>query len=406
MLNQQKTTLEIHFTFFCRSTRQLENQESPIVFRTIYRGQRKDVFTGLSCPPKFWLKEEKRVSHKHKPAPEINKQLQSILFSATQSFQNLKFAREEFSIDELLDCIKGKTPPPQTISEYIALKEAEIEKRVDSDLATTTYYKYKRTIRYFNEFLQIKKSIRNITVNKIDDELLNDFFKYLRKDKNNSHNSCCALMGCLSVVLQPAIKNKVIKVNPFLGIKLGRKTVNRDYLELNEIKKIQALENLSPELKMKRDIFLFACFTGLPYGDLKKLAREHIVEDNDGSKYIRHERIKNGKASVIPLLPAAEELLKSYSSTGDCRDFKWKVVSNQKFNLALKVIAEKAMIDKHLFVHLGRHTFATTITLSNGISLESIGNMLGHTTLKHTQIYAKVVAAKVKNEMKSIMDKF
>jgi len=299
MLNKQKTTLEIHFSFFCRTTRLLENKESPIVLRIIYRGQRKDVFTGLSCPKKFWLRAEKMISHKHKPAPEINRQLQSILFNATQTFQNLKFTREEFTIGELIDCIKGKTPPPQTIAEYISLKETEMEKRVGIDLATTTYYKYKRTMKYFNEFLQVKKSLRNIPVSKIDNEFLKEFFQYLRKDKNNSHNSASALMGCLSVILQPAIKNKVIKVNPFIDLKLGRKTVNREYLELDEIKRIQDLKELTPELKMKRDIFLFACFTGLPYGDLKKLSKEHIFQDNDGSKYIRHTRIKNGKASIM-----------------------------------------------------------------------------------------------------------
>jgi hypothetical protein len=128
MLNTEKNNLEIHFTFLCRTTRKLQNNESPIVFRTIYRGQRKDVFTGLSCPAIFWLKEEKMVSHKYKPASTINKQLQSILFNATEAFQKLKFSREEFSLDELLNAIQGKTQPPQTIAEYIILKEADIEK--------------------------------------------------------------------------------------------------------------------------------------------------------------------------------------------------------------------------------------------------------------------------------------
>ena len=403
MLNLQKSTLEIYFNFFCRTTRKLENKENPIVLRIVYRGQRKDVFTGLSCPSKYWLKGERMVSHKHIPAPEINRQIQSILMNANQAFQNIKYTRDEFTIDELVDLIKGKTPPPQTILEYFSLKEADIQKRVGSDLAKPTFYKYKRTIRYLNEFMQKKRAIRNIPVSKIDEDFLKEFFQFLRKEKGNSNNSACALMGCLSGVLHPAIKNKVIKVNPFTEGLFTRKPVDRDFLELNEIKRIQNLENLTPELKMKRDIFIFACFTGLPYGDLKKLSREFIIEDNDGSKFIKHPRKKNGRLSIIPLLPVAESILESYSPTGDCRDFKWNVCSNQKFNAGLKTIATLAKIDKSIFVHLGRHTFATTVTLTNGVSLESVGNMLGHTSLKHTQIYAKVVAAKVKNEMRGLM---
>jgi site-specific recombinase XerD len=213
-------------------------------------------------------------------------------------------------------------------------------------------------------------------------------------------------MGCFNKILQPAVKHKVIKYNPFLDINLGRKPVDRDFLELAEINKIRDLQGLSPELKMKRDLFLFACYTGLPYSDLKKLSSIYIMEDNDGTKYIKHPRKKNGRLSIIPLLPAAEAILLSYSPTDDSRDFAWKVVSNQKLNDGLKVLASLAGIQKNLFVHLGRHTFATTVTLSNGVSLESVSNMLGHTSLKHTQIYAKVVAAKVKNEMRGLRELF
>ena len=128
--------------------------------------------------------------------------------------------------------------------------------------------------------------------------------------------------------------------------------------------------------------------------------------DNDGSMYIRHPRTKTGVMSIVPLLPVAENILKKYSATDDCRDFKWKVCSNQKLNSGLKQIADASEINKPVFCHLARHTFATTITLSNGISMESVSKMLGHTSLKHTQIYAKIVAAKVKHEMKSLKELF
>jgi integrase len=117
-------------------------------------------------------------------------------------------------------------------------------------------------------------------------------------------------------------------------------------------------------------------------------------------------RQKTDIMSIIPLLPVAENILLKYSPTGNCRDFVWKVPSNQKLNASLKEIAKKAGVEKILFMHLARHTFATTITLSHGVSIESVSKMLGHTTLKHTHIYAKIVASKVKDDMSKLMGIF
>jgi len=213
-------------------------------------------------------------------------------------------------------------------------------------------------------------------------------------------------MGCFKGILQQALKHKVIKYNPFVDVPLKRNEVVRDYLEDEEIERLQQLENLRPELKTKRDIFLFAIFTGLPYGDLKFLNKSNIRQNSDGTYYLNNPRYKNGVMSIIPLLPPAIRILEEYSDTDDFRDFHWKLVSNQKMNKGLKELARLAEIDKNLFVHLGRHTFATTVTLGNGVSLESLSKMLGHTTIKHTQIYGKIVARRVKDEMMGVAERY
>lgn len=406
MHSNKKGPTEIHFNFMCKTSRQFQNGESPIVFRVIYRGQRRDVFTGISCPPAYWMKEERIVSRQYPAASEINRQLNKILSNAETVFQKLKFQGEEFSLDDFIDQLKGKNPPPQTIAEYNDLKMEEVNKRVGIDLAQTTFLRYKRIIRYLNDFLKDKKKVKNIPVSRIDVDFIREFYQYLRSDKKNEHNTASALLGCLKSILMPAIKRKVIKVNPFDEFVLNRKPVDRGFLEMEEIKRIQLLECKTPEMAIKRDQFIFCCFTGLAYADLKVFAKKDIIQDNDGSMYIRHPRAKTGVMSIIPLLSVAENILKQYSDTEDCRDFQWKVGSNQKLNSGLKQIAQSAEIDKHLIVHLARHTFATTVTMSNGISMESVSKMLGHSSLKHTQIYSKIVAAKVKNEMKGLKDMF
>jgi site-specific recombinase XerD len=399
MITYQKGASEIYFSFLLKASKTYHNGESPIVFRVIYRSERKDVFTGLACPPDMWMKQERMVSLKHPPASSINQQLHKILANAEYHFNRLKFLGEEFTLDDLVNEMKGKTAPPQTLQDYMEIKEKELAGRMGVDITKTTWYKYKRTIKYLEEYLAFKTGGRNIPVSKVNIEFVKGFYQFIRKEKQNGHNSTAALMGCLKSILLPAVKNRTIKENPFDSFVMKREQVDREFLELSEIKALEDLKGLSPSLELKRDAFLVACFTGLPYSDLKKLSRIYIQQDNDGSFYIKHPRTKNSMLSIVPLLPKAEAILKKYSKTDDFRDFHWKIPSNQKFNEGLKELGELAGIRKPLFTHLGRHTFATTVTLSNGVSLESVSKMLGHTSIKHTQGYAKVVASKVKSEM-------
>ena len=397
---------EIYFSFLQKASRPNPNGECPIVFRIIYRRQRKDVFTGLTCPPNMWMKEERSVSRRFPTATSINHQLHRILANAEHHFNRLKFIGEEFTLDDLVNEMKGNTPPPQTLQEYIDLKEAETMRKKGMEISITTWYKYRRIINYLREFIKVEFQSRSIPVSKVDTEFINNFYRFLRKQKQNSHNSCSALMCCLRAILLPAVKNRIIRSNPFETYIMKREQRERGFLEKHEITALENLCGLSSSLNLKRDAFLFACFTGLPYSDISKLNRSHIVRDNDGTHLLKISRTKTGVESIIPLLPKAEAILANYSPTGDIRDFQWKIPCNQKFNQGLKSLAKLAGIDKPLFVHLARHTFATTVTLSNGVSLESVASMLGHTSIKHTQVYAKVVASKVKGEMAGVRGVF
>jgi len=146
--------------------------------------------------------------------------------------------------------------------------------------------------------------------------------------------------------------------------------------------------------------------TGLSYIDLKYLSKEHILKDNEDSFFIRKPRQKTGQDSVIPLLPAVKRILQKYSKTDDIRDFQWQVLSNQKMNQRLKRIATLARVSKSLHMHLARHSFATTVTLCNGVPLESVSQMMGHSSLRQTQHYAKIVPLKLKTDMDKISELF
>lgn len=406
MKNSNHGFKEISISYLLRKAYRLKNGECPIVVKIQYQGERKEINTGLSAKALDWDAKEGCVSANNKKAMAINKDLARIQNDIDERFIEMRRTIGDFSLGELIERLKGKSNAPQTIVEYLKVKIDDYQSRIGIDLAQTTFYKYRRTATYFQDFLFDKLGQKNLAVTRINKLLLEDFFKYLRKEKKNSHNSSSALMNCLNSILDDAEKAGIIRFNPFKEILLTRKPVNREYLTSDEILAMQKLDNLIPSLDRNRDLFLLACFTGLAYSDIKALHALNIIVEPDGSKHIERYRTKSMVMSYIPLLTAAENILLKYSPTKDCRDFQWKVPCNQKLNQSLKEIAKLAGIHRNLFMHLGRHTFATTVTLSQGISIESVSKMLGHTTLKHTQVYAKIVNSKVKGEMEKLKGSF
>lgn len=397
---------ELNVSFLLRTSFTNTNGEHPIVLRLKYRGQKKEITTGLTVLSANWIAGAYCVLPKAKNAAIINNSLKDISHKCKVMFQKLSDQFVDFTLDELIARIKGTENPPETLLEYTTNKLAELKQRVAVDLAQTTYLKYARTQKYLVEFLHHKMSLKNIAVSRVDINFLENFFKFLRKEKNNSNNSAVALLNCLKTILQDPVKNGVIRNNPFIHMSLTQHPVQRGYLNIEEIRQLQALNDLSPSLDRYRDIFLFACFTGLAYSDIASLKAQHLIMESDGSIHIEKYRDKTGVLSYVPLLASAEAILIKYSPTGKCKDFNWQIPSNQKVNKALKELAKLAKIDKNLFMHLARHTFATTVTLSNGVPLESVGKMIGHQGMKNLMIYAKIVNNKVKNDMDRVRNIF
>ena len=290
--------------------------------------------------------------------------------------------------------------------EYIEQCNSRISRRVNVDISKGTFVKYRTCLKHIQSFLDKEYKTRKFALHTMNGKFLEKLFYYLRTDKNIAHNTAIKYLKHLRALIYPAVKEGLIKRDPFTEFKMKTKPVFRDYLSQDEINQLRDLSLESNDLERIRDIFLFACYTGLAYSDLKQLKGNHIIQDNDQSWYIRKPRQKTGQESIIPLLPAAIRILEKYSLTKDIRNIGWYVSANQKMNQRLKTIGPLAGISKTLHMHLARHTFATTVTLTNGIPIETVSSMLGHASLKQTQHYAKIIASKVKLEMSKINSLF
>ncbi len=226
---------------------------------------------------------------------------------------------------------------------------------------------------------------------------VNDFEHYLRTEKKCNHNSALKYIRMFRKIIHLAVANDWLMKDPFMAFKGKQQEVKRGYLTEEELKTLESKILHIQRLDRVRDVFVFCCYTGLAYSDVQKLTANHIVPKIDREKWIQIDRTKTGSTSEIPLFPKPLEIIEKYKNDPECSASGrlLPVNSNQKFNAYLKEIADLCGITKVLTTHLARHTFATTVTLTNGISIESVSKMLGHKKLQTTQVYAKITDKKV-----------
>jgi site-specific recombinase XerD len=254
------------------------------------------------------------------------------------------------------------------------------------------------------EFLWKYHKKSDINIQKLEPSFLNDFDFFLRTKSNINNNSAVKHTKNLSKILKICYQNNWIEKDLVIFYKGRFQEVNVNFLTDEEIAAIRNKEFSGKGLNLVRDMFVFICYTGLAYIDIYNLTKEQLSIGIDGSLWIITNRQKTGNASNIPLLPIAEEIIKRYenhplvSNSGKLLP----VYTNQKVNEYLKTIAENCGINKKLTFHCARHTFATTVTLANNVSMESVSKMLGHKSIKTTQHYAKILDSKVSKDMENL----
>jgi site-specific recombinase XerD len=255
--------------------------------------------------------------------------------------------------------------------------------------------------------MEWKYGVSDMNVKKLNYEFVSDYEFWLKTARNCNHNTTMKYIANFRKIVNRCIKNGWLEKDPFFGFKMTKKEVIPEFLTEHQLQTISTKKFETERLTQVRDIFLFCCFTGLAFADVKKLKSSEISIGIDCSKWIFTNRQKTETLSRIPLLPIALEILEQYKDHPACLNTgkALPVLSNQKYNKYLKEIAGICAISKKLTTHTARHTFATTVTLSNGVPIESVSKMLGHKNLKTTEHYAKVLDRKISNDMNQLKDK-
>lgn len=266
---------------------------------------------------------------------------------------------------------------------------------------------YERTARYLSEFIKQNHRLSDIPLKDIDYNFIQAFEHFVKTVKNCQQNATVKHLKNFKRIIRIALLNHWIISDPFAEIHFKQTPTNRDFLLEEELQLILRKQFNIPRLETVKDIFIFCCFTGLAFTDVQHLTPEHILCDNKGEYWIRKPREKTTNMCNIPLLEIPLKLIDKYKHHPECerKNIVFPVPSNQRMNSYLKEIADLCGIKKNLSTHVARHSFAC-IALANKVSMESIAKMLGHSNIKTTKIYAKVLDRTISEEMQALREKF
>ena len=281
-------------------------------------------------------------------------------------------------------------------------------------LKVGTMKNYFTTEKYLHKFLLKKRKLKDIYLKQLDFRFITDFEHYLRNYKNTkkqlvlSNNGVMKHLERFKKIINLAIKLEWMTKNPFRQFHLKYNKYDRQYLTERELGLLENIEFKEERLERIKDCFIFSCYTGLSYVDIKELKNTNIVRGIDNNNWIYTKREKTDELVKIPILPKAWEILEKYRTIKEI-DFTESILpirSNQKTNTYLKEIATACSIHKNITFHVARHTFATTVMLSNGVPIETVSKLLGHTKLSTTQIYARVVETKISEDISNLLERF
>lgn len=393
--------------FYLRPDRKNSESQCPIYMRITVKGQRAEVSTRRYIERENWDSKANKAKGYKSEVKQLNQYFESLKALINDYHTEMIKLGEEISAQSLKNKFLGISEDRRMLIEVFEYHNQQLKELEGTNYASATIKRYQTTLDHIKSFIKYKYQLSDISLNRIKYSFITDLEHYFKVIRKCNHNTTVKYIKNFRKVINLAIKNEWLDKDPFAKFQTKIVEVKRDYLLKDELQSIEELKLSFPRLDIVRDVFVFACYTGLAYVDVLNLTKNNIRFGIDGEFWIISERTKTKSQSNIPLLPKAHELVKKYSRYPNKKteEHIFPIFSNQKMNAYLKEIADLASVDKNLTFHIARHTFATTITLANGVPIESISSMLGHKSIRTTQIYSKVINEKVSEDMDKLKKK-
>ncbi|MFE8423389.1 site-specific integrase [Tenacibaculum sp. ZH5_bin.1] len=395
-MNNNRVTI----LFLLQKNRINSKNKCPIRCRITYNKKRKIFSTGFFINPNYWNSKEQLAKPPSKENTFINTQLSLIKQQINQAFLFLQVNEKEFDVEDIYLQHKGKSiKSEKTFLEVFDYHNSKVKKTIGIDYVESTYKKFEECKRLMKKFIRHKYKKNDLVLQNIKFIFLEDLDYYLKTERRQSQSTINKHIQRVRKIIKLAILEGFIDKDPFVFYRPKRTTKELIFLTSEELKLIETHQLRQKKLVIVKDLFIFCCYTGLAYADMSELSTKHIQVGFDGNEWIEMNRKKTKSKISIPLLPKPRDILLKYNN-------KLPKISNQKFNSYLKEIADIIGINKNLTHHVGRKTFASTVLLYNGVPMEVVSELLGHSKITITQEhYAKVVKKKISDEVSKLNQK-
>lgn len=390
--------------FFMHRSKTNKDGEHPIYCRLTVQKKSREFSTQIWASNEKWNASASKISGTNESIKTANHTLNTIRLNLMNIRIKLLSEGKLITAENVINIHLGKIEKKYTLIElHDYHNEQHVKKLIGKDYALGTYERYKTSLDHIKEFLVYKYKVNDMLLTDMNFSFTHDYEFFLKTVRKCAHNTTIKYIKNLKTVIYFAIKRGWLLNNPLDRYKGKLERVDKEFLTEKELNTIETKEFDNERLNEVRDVFVFCCYTGLAYSDVLKLSKKNIVLGINGGKQINIKRTKTNTLANIPLLKKPLQLLQKYQDNEFCiyQDKLLPVKSNQKQNAYLKEIQNLCGCNKNLTTHTARHTFAT-LMLTKGASIESVSSMLGHTNIKTTQIYGKIVEEKVINEMGKI----
>lgn len=402
----EKVTFGIHFVLRMNKT---TKGIAPIYARITVNSKRCEISIKRKIPVESWNIGKGMAKPSTSENKQLNSYLEQIRKMMVQSYQDLVLSKQVVTSEAIKNKFLGLDISDMTLCKLIEYHNTNCKET----LRWGTLKNYFTTKKYIELFLKEKHRTSDIYLSSLNYKFLIDFEYFLRKyspddyHKSMENKTVMKHIERLRKMIKMAIRYERLEKDPFISFQQKFHRVERGFLSEDELKRIEEKEFSIPRLQYVKDLFVFGCYTGLAYIDVIQLSPENIQIGIDRQFWLFTNRVKTDNPVKIPILPVAMNIINKYKTDlkAIVQNRLFPNISNQKLNSYLKEIADLCQISKNLTFHLARHTFATTVTLTNGVPIESVSKMLGHSKISTTQIYAKVVEKKLGEDMEKLKER-
>ncbi|WP_072542223.1 site-specific integrase [Bacteroides mediterraneensis] len=390
--------------FYLKRRKLQKDSKSTIMLRIIVNNKATDVSLKTSILQEHWDKQNKRVSTMNPEAHDINAYLDKVSSTLLHYYRQAQLEGKQLTASMLKQRFMATGSNPPSLLEIFDKQVKDADRLAHAGQISMSHSnRHKLVYRRLEEFCK-KMGRQDMPLEQFNRQMIHELELFFRTDCRLSINTTAKMMSMVRKGILWAYRCGIILTNPFSTYRIKKEESQKQYLNRQEIIRIMNKRLDIPRLVSIRDIFIFSCFTGIAYSDICRLRKDQIISDSGKSMYIHLYRTKTNHPAFIPLLPQAKKIASFYIRKGES-EYLFPTISNQKSNAYLKELADICHIRKRVTFHVARHTFAVTVCLENGLPIETLSKMLGHTNLRVTQAYARITYRKVTEDMKVLKNK-